>query len=269
MESTGQSIQNLQSIPPNPLPGKFKAISTTNLLHILQFITNRENICIILEVSKEFCKIISKQFRKDNSLNTCLKDMKSIIKQPEEFKFITNNHCLKLEENLKKFRESYNPFTFNRAVYLLSSVIFKDFQSVDLQKNNIGVDGIILILPLLKKTSALVHLNLSYNNISDEGCKFLSPALRKNNSIQILNLECNGIADQGVVSLSETITSHKCLKTIKFALNIVTFEGVKHIATLMEKSSQSQIIVLDFKYNNLVVRDDYHTDYFKKHKINF
>ena len=55
-----------------------------------------------------------------------------------------------------------------------------DFQSLDLQqKNNIGQDGVILIIHLLKKSTVLLHLNLSYNNLSDEGCKFLAPAIKK------------------------------------------------------------------------------------------
>jgi hypothetical protein len=249
--------------------GKFKNLNSTVLINILQFITVRENVCLIYDVNKNFANIISKHFRKDNSLNSCLKDMKSIIKQPEEFKFITNNHCNILEDNLKKFKDSYNPFTFNRAIYLLSGVIFKDLQSLDLQKNNMGQDGVILIMQLLKQTSNLLHLNLSYNNISDDGCKFLSLAFKKNNSVQILNLECNGISDQGAICLSETIVTHKSLKTLKMALNIVTFEGVKHLASLLEKNPNSTINVIDFKYNNLVIRDEFHTDHFRKYKISF
>jgi hypothetical protein len=250
--------------------GKFKNINMNIIIHILQYITVRENVCVIFETNKKILNIISKQYRKDNSLNSCLKDMKGIIKQTEEFKFITNNHCLNLEDNLKKFRDSYNPFTFNRAVYLLSSLIFKDLQSLDLQKNNIGQDGVILIIHLLKKSTVLLHLNLSYNNLSDEGCKFLAPAIQKNISIQVINLECNGISDQGVICLSEAIVLHKSLKTLKMALNMVTFDGVKHLASSLEKEKgQSQIVVIDFKYNNLVIRDDFHTDYFRKHKITF
>jgi hypothetical protein len=262
MESSGNEKLNHKSM------GKFKNITLKNLSVILQFISIRDNVTIILELNKKFSSIISKIYRKDNSLNSCLKEMKGIIKQTEEFKFITNNHCLNLEENLKKFRDSFNPFTFNRAVYLLSSIIFKDVQSLDLQKNNIGLDGVILLIPLIKKTNCLLHLNLSYNNISDEGCKFLTLPLKKNSSLQVMNLECNGISDGGVISLSDALIVHKGLKTIKLALNSVTFEGVKHLAGLLEKV-QTQIMVIDFKYNNLIIRDDYHTDYFRKHKINF
>ena len=248
--------------------GKFKFINYQNLVNILNFITPRENVCIIFEVNKKFVKIICKIFRKDNSISNCLKEIKGLVKGTEEFKFISANHCINLEENLKKFRESYNPFIFNRAVYLLSSLVFREVQSLDLQKNNIGSDGVILLLPLLKKSSVIIHLNLSYNNISDEGCKFLALALKKNSSLQILNLECNGISDGGVISLSEGLVTHRCLKTFKMALNVVTIEGVKFLAAILERS-QSPLVVLDFKYNNLVIKDDLLTENLRKLKIHF
>lgn len=248
--------------------GKFKQLKSNLVTHILTFMTHRENICIIIDLNKQFLKLITKIYRKDNSLGQCLKDMKNIIKSIEEFKFITNNHCINLEENLKKFKENYNPFTFNRSIYMISSLIFKEMQYIDIQKNNIGLDGIILLSLLIKKSSVLVHLNLSYNNIGDEGCKFLAISLAKNASLQILNLECNGIADHGLISLSETISNHKTLKTIKFALNSITFEGIKYLSTVLEKSSNT-LHVIDFKYNNLVIRDDYQHDHLRKQKISF
>jgi hypothetical protein len=256
MESLGKSM------------GKLKTLKPQVVENIIQFISVRENVTIMIVLNRKILSIIQKLYRKDNSLISCLKEMKGIIKQTEEFKFITNNHCLNLEDNLKKFRDSYNPFTFNRAVFLLSSIIFKDVQSLDLQKNNIGLDGVILLIPLIKKTNCMLHINLSYNNISDEGCKFLTAPLKKNNTLQVINIECNAISDSGVISLSEAIVVHKNLKTIKMALNSVTFDGVKHLAGMLEKNP-SQIMVIDFKYNNLIIRDDYHTDYFRKHKITF
>ena len=252
--------------------GKLKLLknykNTDSFALILSFLTVRENICILLEVNKYFLKNITTIYHKDNSVPSCLKEMKSIIKQVEEFKFITNNHCVNLEDNLKKFKEKNNHFTFNRAVYFLSNAIFKELQTLDLQKNNIGLDGVILLIPLLKKNTTLINLNLAYNNISDDGSKFLATALKLNDSLQSLNLECNGISDQGVISLSEPIVFHKKLKKIKFALNIITLEGLKHLASLLEKNS-SQIEVIDFHYNNLVIREDYHNEYFRKYKIAF
>lgn len=248
--------------------GKFKTVSPVIFNTILSMITNRENVSILMEVSRSFAKVIENNLRKDNSLVQCLKDMRSLIKSLEEFKFLINNHCTQLEGNLKKFKDSYSPFIFNKAIYLLSSYLFKDLQIFDVQKNNIGTDGIILLTPLIKKTSSLIHLNLAYNNIGDEGCKFLALPLKKNNSMQNLNLECNCISDIGLIFLSDPIVESKTLKTVKFALNSVTFEGVKLLATLFEKLT-NQISVIDFKYNNLVVRDDFHADYFRKYKIIF
>lgn len=256
------------TIPKVTKIGKFSSIKIYSLLNILQFITNRENVCILLELNQHFAKLISKQLRKDNCINQCLKEMKLIVKSNEEFKFITNNHCINLDNNLKKFKESYTPYTFNRSIYLLSSYIFKDVMLLDLQKNNIGVDGVLFIMHLVKSSKNLLSLNLAYNNISDEGCKFICPALSKSNSLQLINLECNCITDKGLISLSDIISTHKTLKTVKFALNLITFDGVKYLAGLLEKAI-NQIGVIDFKYNNIIIRDDIHTDYFRKNKISF
>jgi hypothetical protein len=240
-----------------------------NIERIIEFLTVRESVCILIEVNKYFLKTICNMYKKDNSIVSCLKEMKSIIKQADEFKFITNNHCMNLEDNLKKFREIYNPFTFNRAVYVLSGVIFKEIQLLDLQKNNIGLDGVILLIPLLKKTNVLVNLNLAYNNISDDGSKFLAIAINFNKSLNFLNLECNGISDHGLASLSEPIVKHKFLKKIKMALNVVTLEGIRQLTEIIEKI-ESLIEVIDFHYNNIVlVRDEYQNDYFRRFKIAF
>jgi Ran GTPase-activating protein (RanGAP) involved in mRNA processing and transport len=248
--------------------GKFTNLHPDCFTNILNMITNRENSSVILELNKSFLKSITSMLRKDNSLSQCMKDLKSIIKSIEEFKYVSNNHCINLEENLKKIKDNYSPFTFNRGVYLISSYIFKDVQSLDIQKNNMGMDGIILIIPLIKKSNILVHLNLSYNNICDEGCKFLSLALKKSNTVQIVNVECNGITDLGLISMSDVICNHKSLKTLKFALNSITFEGVKYLASMLEKST-NQMNVIDFKYNNLVIKDEYLVDNLRKQKISF
>jgi hypothetical protein len=250
--------------------GKLKNISPNSFLNILAFITDREKVSIILEINKKFLKIIPKIMKKDNSSSmvTCLKEIKSYIKQIEDYKTIINNHCLMLDQYLNKIKDSYSAFTFNRGVYLLSYFLFKDVLVIDLQKGNIGVDGLILLVPLIKKTAVLQHLNLSYNNIGDEGCKFLAEPLKKNNSIQIFCLECNGITDNGINSLAPAIASHKTFKIAKFALNQVTFEGVKNFAGSIEKTI-AQFQVIDFKYNNIVITDDSYLEHFRKCKINF
>jgi hypothetical protein len=248
--------------------GKFKILSESIVANILNFITASETISILTEINKHFSRVIEKIYRKDISLSSCLKEMKNIIKQTDEFKFITKDHCISLEENLRKIKDSYNPYTFNKSVYLLASLIFINIQSLDLQKNNMGLDGVILLIPLIRKSVCLFHLNLAYNNIADDGSKFFALALKKNSSLQILNMECNGISDPGILLLSDAIGNHKNLKTVKLALNLITFIGAKNLACSLEKSC-SRIVVVDLKYNNIIVKDDFHIDYFRKNKIAF
>jgi Ran GTPase-activating protein (RanGAP) involved in mRNA processing and transport len=245
----------------------FKKIPKAILPTIISFLSNMENICIVVTVNRSFNTIITEKFTKDNSLRHCVRDMSSMIKSVERFKIITNNHCNNYEDDLKSFKENYTTFTFYRAVYFLSSVILKDLQTIDLQKNNIGFDGVVLLSPLFKKTKNLINLNLAYNNLGDEGCLFLNFSLKKNNSIVNLGMECNCITDKGLRGISETFVSHKALKTIKMALNNITLEGIKFLAEFIENYYGS-FNVIDFKYNNIVLKEEENLlEYFRKNKI--
>ena len=234
---------------------------------ILSFITDKEKMLILFEVNKGFMTLITKLYMKENSLGVCIKEIKGLIKSIEEYKFITNNHCINIEDNLKKIKDTYQPFIFYRSIYLLSNIIFKDAVSLDIQKNNIGMDGILLLSSLIRQSKNLININLAYNNICNDGCKFLVLPLSKNKSLQVINLECNCISDSGVISISDPLMNHPTLKILKFALNLVTFDGLKYVAEMLEKSENSILGLLDFKYNNVVVKEDKMHDYFKKLKI--
>jgi Ran GTPase-activating protein (RanGAP) involved in mRNA processing and transport len=249
--------------------GKFNKIKPNDLNRIIIFLPRRDIICVLTNINKKFKTTIESLLKKDNSTEQCLKEMKTIIKSIEEYKFITNNHCITLDENLKKFKEQYNPFAYEKSVQVLSFALFKDVNSLDIQKNNIGVDGLLLLGPLLLSSKTLNNLNLSYNNLADEGCKFLADFLKINNSIVTLSLDCNAISDSGIIVLSECIASHKNLKTVKFVLNHITIEGVKYLVTILEKFVNSTINVIDMKYNNIVITDENSLEHFKKLKICF
>jgi Ran GTPase-activating protein (RanGAP) involved in mRNA processing and transport len=250
--------------------GKFNKIKKNELNRILQFLTDREVVCIINPLHKKMKQYLKDFYKvKDDQCISCLRDMKSLVKSIDEYKTITYNHCTTLDDNLRKYKEQHNPLIYNKAIQLLSYSLFKDLTTLELQKNNLGVDGVLLLGPLIICSKVLNNLNLSYNNLEDEGCKFLADYTKYSSCIQVLSLDCNAIGDDGIISLSEVIATHKSLKTVKFVLNHITFEGVKLLASLLEKFSNSTICVIDMKYNNIVLRDEGNLEYFRKMRICF
>jgi hypothetical protein len=246
----------------------FDNIKSETLHHIISYISQMENCLTIVKINKKFSKIIQKILKKDGKITICLKELKSHIKQLDTFKYMLQNHCSVLEESLVKIKSSFTTFTFYRSIYFLSSVIFKELQSLDLHKLNMGADGVLLLVSLIKNSSVLQYLNISYNNIGDEGCQHLALPINSNNSLQILSLECNAITDIGLKYLSWPLIRNKSLKIIKLALNHVSFEGIKDLADIIDKNiSLVKFQVIDFKYNNVVINDESYIKYFRQCKI--
>ena len=153
---------------------------------------------------------------------------------------------------------------------MLSFHLFKDLQQLDLQKQNMGADSLILLNVLIKKSNALLGINLAYNNLSDDGCKVLKGCLEINKSLQSLNLECNSIGDLGLSYLANPIVNHRSLKTIKLALNIITIVGMDSLVIALKSvTGNTQINVIDFKYNNYKIESDEKYKEFKFLKISY
>ena len=237
----------------------------------------------MIYINKYFLNVIKTSFqaKKDagipqvliNHLNLfylsiqCIKELKQYIKTVEDFKFIISNHGQKIEEAEKKFTQ-YNKFSFYRSLYVYPLVLWKDLVSLDLQKSNIGMIGLIMLALFIKKTKTLTSLNISFNNIRDEGCKILSPVLQHNKSIQMLNMECNDIYDNGLKALSTGIIKSESLNNLKFVLNCITLEGIKYLIHQLEIANK-KIAYINFKYNNMNVESDENKNLFKVNNIHF
>jgi len=194
-----------------------------------------------------------------------LKDLKPFIKNVEDFKYLFKDHCQKIEEAEKKF-VNYSKFSFYRSLYFYPLSLWKDLNTLDLQKANIGSSGLMMLSLFIKKTKFLTNLNISFNNIRDEGCKIFAPVLKSNKTIQILNLECNDIYDKGLKDLSEAISTHQCINNLKFVLNCITLEGIKYLIQQLDISNK-KISYISFKYNNLDSISDENKILFKNNNI--
>ncbi len=261
---------------------KFKNYSNSSnqesINRILDFLNSREKFLFVIDVNKFFFETISYEYKKQikNQSDTktqmilCIKYLKEDFNKIEIYRNLVFNYGLNHPAILSKYAGKFPNFILYRSLYLLSYYLFKDLQQLDLQKQNMGPDSLLLINVLIKKSNALVGMNLSYNNLSDDGCKILKGCLEINKSLQSLNLECNSIGDLGLSYLTDPIVNHKSLKTIKLALNIITIVGMDSLViALKSNNGNSQINVIDFKYNNYKIESDEKYKDFKFLKISY
>lgn len=62
---------------------------------------------------------------------------------------------------------------------------------LDLKKNRIGDNGIIILMHAAKRSQSLYHLNLASTDITERGIKRICTSLIKNESVVSLSLGCN------------------------------------------------------------------------------
>lgn len=262
-------------------PKSNKHISNKNqesINNILDFLSSREKYLFVIDINKYFFEILTSDFINQisnpaeikNQIILCLKNLKEDFNKIEIYKSLLFNYGLNQPTNLAKYEAKFPNFILYRSVYLISFYLYKDLQQLDLQKQNMGPDSLILLSVLIKKSITLIGLNLAYNNISDDGCKILKSCLEINKTIQSLNLECNSIGDFGLSYLTNPIVNHKTLKTIKLALNVITIVGMDSLVIALKATNgNSQINVIDFKYNNYKIESDEKYKDFKFLKISY
>jgi len=259
----------------------FKIFTNSNqesIYKILEFLTSREKYLFVIDINKYFFDIINLDFKNqiknpseiNSQMILCIKNLKEDFNKIEIYRNLLFNYGLNQPAILLKYEAKFSNFILYRSVYLLCFYLFKDLQQLDLQKQNMGPDSLILLNVLIKKSNALIGINIAYNNLSDDGCKILKGCLEINKSLQSLNLECNSIGDLGLSYLTSPIVNHKTLKTIKLALNVITIVGMDSLVIALKSNiGNSQINVIDFKYNNYKIESDEKYKDFKFLKISY
>lgn len=76
------------------------------------------------------------------------------------------------------------------AEVMCSLILDKDFyiSHIDLRKNPLGDDGIILLMHAIKRVNTIIYLDLSSCNMTNIGAERILKSLCKNESIQHLVL---------------------------------------------------------------------------------
>lgn len=235
--------------------GKFNKLTTAKSFSlILLYLPSKYTICFLPTINKEIRSFILSQLP---PLKPILSSLQKQIPSQTEYKSLLFNHSSTLETQLKDISE--DKYSLYRSLYIYPSILFKSLSSLDLQKQNIGIDGVLMLLYYIKNTLVLSSLNLSYNNIRDKGVALLSSAIALNTSISTLSLECNGIGDRGAAMLGTGIKKHKGISTIKLALNVITIEGVMTMTETIgtnESIMCKNLKIIDVKYNNIVIEKE-------------
>lgn len=144
-----------------------------------------------------------------------------------------------------------------------------------LGKNEIGIQGGILLASYLKQNSTLEKLDLSHNALRDEGCSAIAESLRSNSTLISLNLKENRIGGAGAWNLVRTIVRDASNSDIS-ELNIegvlnVDFDFSHRLGRLLEANLSLRSVEFSFPivsegHRVLSVERDEYIDVFLRHR---
>lgn len=94
------------------------------------------------------------------------------------------------------------------------------FLSLDLHKNNLGDEGVRLLMSEIRHSQSIIYLNLASNEITNEGMITIFKALQENESVISLNLSTidgvarNRISATGILELKRMLQHNHFLEQL-------------------------------------------------------
>ena len=135
------------------------------------------------------------------------------------------NEFTQLANNLSNYKKIQLPaIKVLDGKEALVNAIFKGLENnntveeLDLNSNNIGNEGALILANTLSQNKKITTLNLIFNEIGDEGAIALANALKTNTTLKVLYLSQNKIGNEGLNALIQLLENNKTL-TIKFYNN--------------------------------------------------
>ena len=124
--------------------------------------------------------------------------------------------------------------------------------TVILSNNGIGDRGAIALATALRANHTLKSLDLSNNGIGDRGANMLADALGTNDTLKIksLNLGNNDIGDRGAIALAGALGTNKTLTTLNLTANDIGEEGAIALATAL--GTNKTLTSLELNNNNRI-----------------
>ncbi|MDA9573927.1 hypothetical protein N9R48_03285 [Rickettsiales bacterium] len=113
----------------------------------------------------------------------------------------------------------------------------KTVTKLDLRANLLGAKGAKAIAEALKKNKTVTKLDLSSNQIGDEGAKAIAEALKKNKTVNKLDLEWNQLGAEGATALAKALGDNTTVTYLNLRANNIGDEGAKAIADALNKNT--------------------------------
>lgn len=119
-------------------------------------------------------------------------------------------------------------------------------RNIDFSYNKLTESSIRPFAKLLSKLPNLESLNLQGNNLDVEGAKLLAEAIKENKTLQYLNLNENNIQTDGVLQIILILFANKNLKELNLADNKIDHDGMSGIASVLNwHNSTLEVLNLD------------------------
>jgi Ran GTPase-activating protein (RanGAP) involved in mRNA processing and transport len=112
---------------------------------------------------------------------------------------------------------------------------------IDLDRNELGPEGIKEVVSGLENNTTLEHLYLNTNDVGDEGAIALSEVLLSNTTLKSLLLDENQIRYKGAAALANLIKTNNTLQELSLASNFIALKGAVQLANAL-RTNQSLLV---------------------------
>ncbi len=112
----------------------------------------------------------------------------------------------------------------------------------EIRENSLGDEGVKVLVPVMRKSTSLVHVDLTSNQITNQGAALLFDALRVNQSIFCFFMRNtpgpyrNVIKPGGFVRIAPMLKQNKTLGILDVSGNSAGNVGLTHIAAGLYKN---------------------------------
>ena len=117
--------------------------------------------------------------------------------------------------------------------------------SLNLEGNLLSVEGIKYLCEAFPMLKRLFALNLADNNITAEGAKYLSEAIPSLQALELLNLKNNELGIEGISYICNTVYQLPHLAYLNLGMNNMYDEGILIIASIINSMKNLSFLYVD------------------------
>ena len=128
-------------------------------------------------------------------------------------------------------------------------------EELDINLNEFGDDGAMIISQGITKTNTLRVLNICGNNITSTGATAIANSLLHNTSLEVLGMSFYAISQDGVIAIAQAITNNKTLKKLSLWGDDDTIDEVSVMIIMRSLYHNNSITKLELHWR-LIDSDD-------------